>query len=465
MQAGQILDRRYKITRKLGEGGFGTTYLAIDSTDSQIVVVKHFDPKEPLSDEFLDKVKQLFQQEAKILKDLGDTCRCIPKFHKIFEENNNLYIIQEFIDGENLKLSKIIAERDIVEMIERILTPLKCVHRANVIHQDIKPDNIRVQKNKDLFLIDFGVSRKIYTQIKKIREQDFIVENKGYTSPEQLHGEPTFASDIYAVGVIGLSAITGLDPFDLSNFPQDQTTGKIISKNVSASPQLIEFLNGALVYDLKERYANATIALEALNKLISDPNYTLLQNTKHTNQSLPNISNEPELITRITSQPTNQSSKLVLLLFGLVPFGAVGILCFIFWPKQEWKPYPISGYRLRIEKPTNWEGSSKDLNQFGNTAVAVLYPPKQSTLSCGDRLFINVTKPKPMPQTIEAYKRDINQEIDRREIIGIVTDDLNTNIIPVVSEKLLMLVLFARVRLIFLVFRGIPKLSMIIYRQ
>jgi hypothetical protein len=113
------------------------------------------------------------------------------------------------------------------------------------------------------------------------------------------------------------------------------------------------------------------------------------------------------------------------LLFGLLSLSAISV---IFWPKQEWKPYPISDYGLQIEKPTNWEGSTEDPKQYGDTVVGVFYPPKQSTLPCGDRLFINITKPKPMPQTIAEYKRNINREVNTRKIIGIVNEDPNTRL-------------------------------------
>jgi eukaryotic-like serine/threonine-protein kinase len=404
---------RYKIIKELGSGAFGTVYLAIATHESdQHVVIKHLDPKGLSSPEQVKKAEELFRQEKEILKRLGDTCKCIPEVYDFFEEKGSICIVQEFIPGTDLtdkvKSGIPLSKNATVEMIRSILTPLQCVHWANIIHRDLKPANIRIrEKDGKLFLIDFGIAKKIQTQFSNNVAN---IGTPGYMSPEQRHYQAklTVASDIYAVGIIGLFAITGLDP-QKDELPQDPHTGKIIASKVNATPELIKFLDGALVHDLNKRYKNATIALDALNSLDnptppSNSKINTVPASPEPHSPLPNSRvNTIPASPNPNSQPIKNNQHLWIAL-GLITC-VLGILGFILYSKEKWEEYSIAGHHMRLERPADWKVVTNENDSVNPEDIAIIYPSGQSDLKCSDSVVINI-KSQNLPTTIGEYKRD-----------------------------------------------------------
>ena len=165
---GNILRQRYKIVKQLGAGGFGETYLAEDLdipvTPKAVCVVKKLHPTMITPDSL-----RLFEQEAKILYELGKYHDQIPKLYAYLQEGQEFYLIQEFIDGYDLTQEitpgKKLGEGEVIQLLRDVLEILVYVHENKVIHRDIKPDNIMRRKDGKLVLIDFGVVKKINTTI------------------------------------------------------------------------------------------------------------------------------------------------------------------------------------------------------------------------------------------------------------------------------------------------------------
>ncbi|MFW6296169.1 MAG: protein kinase domain-containing protein, partial [Halothece sp.] len=142
---GTLLRQRYKIIKKLGQGGFGETYFAEDRdipvTPKPICVVKRLQPAAISPD-----IIRLFEKEAQTLYKLGENNPQIPKLYAYFQENQNFYLIQEFIDGqdleEELKTKGTFSETEVIEIFREMLEVLKFVHENGSIHRDIKPSNI-----------------------------------------------------------------------------------------------------------------------------------------------------------------------------------------------------------------------------------------------------------------------------------------------------------------------------------
>ncbi|MBW4634352.1 MAG: tetratricopeptide repeat protein [Iphinoe sp. HA4291-MV1] len=270
---GNILVGRYQIISHLGGGGFGETFVACDTQlpGSPQCVVKKLKPQANDPDT-LQTARRLFDTEAQVLYKLGIHDR-IPQLLAYFEENQEFYLVQEFIEGHDLSqeiiLGKPLNQDQVICLLEEILNILEFVHQQQVIHRDINPRNIIRRKPDDkLVLIDFGAVKQITTQvITPSGKTKFTVAigTPGYIPSEQAQGNPKFSSDIYALGILGIQALTGLSPEELE---KDAERSEIIWQNHSSiSDDFAKVLNKMVCYDFRERYPSAGVTLQALNDL------------------------------------------------------------------------------------------------------------------------------------------------------------------------------------------------------
>lgn len=269
---GKILNERYRILRILGTGQCGQTYLAEDIQSQELgsCVIKQFEPeaKDPLS---LRKAKYLFAREVKILKILGQSDR-IPDLLNYFRLGEKFYLIHEFIDGTDI--TQELKDRpwtavDVLSLLREILEIVEVAHREKVIHQDIKPSNIiRRKSDGRLMLIDFGSIKKIHNQMANADGNTSItipIGTPGYMAPEQKSIKPRLASDIYAVGMICLYALTGIEPQDIA---LDHETETVKWHNlIQLEPKFSRVIDQMLSPDFNQRYSSASEALATVRKL------------------------------------------------------------------------------------------------------------------------------------------------------------------------------------------------------
>ncbi|MCX7593299.1 MAG: CHASE2 domain-containing serine/threonine-protein kinase [Fischerella sp.] len=222
-----LLNGRYKIIESLGRGGFSHTYLAQDTQrpSHPLCVVKQLRPAHQ-EEAFLSVARRLFQTEAEILEILGKH-EHIPQLLAYFEQNQQFYLVQEFIKGHSLEKeitpNKKFAEADVVSLLKEVLQILIFVHGYNVIHRDIKPSNlIRRESDGHIVLIDFGAVKQIQTQPQN---NTIAIGTRGYMPPEQMSGQPRLNSDIYALGILAIQALTGTDP---KTFQRDSNTLRVV---------------------------------------------------------------------------------------------------------------------------------------------------------------------------------------------------------------------------------------------
>ncbi|MGD1717662.1 protein kinase domain-containing protein [Dapis sp. BLCC M172] len=197
----KILINRYKIISELGKGSFGTTYLAVDLDlpNQPQCVVKQLAPSDPRPKVF-QVAKKLFEKEAKTLQNLGKHNQ-IPKFFDYFEEEGKFYLV-EFIEGNDLAKEidsqRIFTENEVAKLLTEILEVLKYVHQQNVIHRDLKLQNIMRRKSDGkIVLIDFGAVKEIkgLTVTSQGHTTTTIaVGTHGYMPSEQAAGKPKFFS-------------------------------------------------------------------------------------------------------------------------------------------------------------------------------------------------------------------------------------------------------------------------------
>ncbi|NEP12888.1 MAG: protein kinase [Symploca sp. SIO2C1] len=305
-----ILAGHYQIVRHLGGGGFGQTFLARDShlPGNPLCVVKQLQPK--VNDSAtLEVAKRLFEREAQSLSKLGYHDQ-IPRLLAHFEQNEEFYLVQDFIPGQSLSQELIpgqqLMENYVMELLQDILQVLSFVHQHQVIHRDIKPANlIRRSQDGKIVLIDFGAVKEVSSQVGNASGQTSLtvaVGSPGYMPSEQLAFKPHFSSDIYAVGIVCLKALTGLSPKN-QEIPTDSRGEFCCAAFQDIAPVssgLATIIDRMVRYDYRQRYATATEALQALEQLKSN------QSVSHTTTTMfiPTASVEPT----IWEQPEGQVS-------------------------------------------------------------------------------------------------------------------------------------------------------------
>jgi len=279
---GNLLNGRYQVTEKLGQGGQAITYKAKDTNAfNQIRVVKHLVPARSTDPTLSEAAKHdlwktathLFEQEAKALAGLGHHPQ-IPGLLDHFVENGEFYLVQEFIEGQPLSVElppgKRWSETQVIQLLHEILSILDFVHPKGVIHRDIKPDNIiRRQLDGKLVLVDFGAV-KLEQQLTQVgttsrTSRTVSIGTLGYMPFEQQKGKPVFASDLYALGMIGIQALTGINAAELLLNHEDDD-GEINWRSLATvSDKLAEVLTRMVRHLPKNRYQSAAEVLQALN--------------------------------------------------------------------------------------------------------------------------------------------------------------------------------------------------------
>ncbi len=229
----------------------------------------------------LQVARRLFQLEAETLEKLGKHDQ-IPQLLAYFEQDEEFYLVQEYIVGHplswELKPGKPIGETVAIEILPDLLQILAFVHSQNVIHRDIKPSNImRRHSDRKLVLIDFGAVKLVSTQLPQSNGKTSLtvsIGTHGYAPSEQNAGHAFFSSDIYAVGMTVIKALTGLAPHELQ---LDPDTGEILwIDKVQISSELAEILSKMVRYDFRQRYVSAIDALIAVNNLLVSPRKSLV---------------------------------------------------------------------------------------------------------------------------------------------------------------------------------------------
>lgn len=281
------LGGRYQVVRRLGVGGFSETFLAKDTQLPRhpYCVIKQLKPRSRNLNSW-QVAKRLFDAEADVLYQLGNHER-IPRLLAHFEDHQNFYLVQEFIAGASLRQKlhpgQPWPEARVVALMQDILQILVYVHAQNVIHRDIKPSNLICRASDGhMVLIDFGAVKQVSlrTEVNHLPHPDHSVTisigTHGYMPMEQANGMPRFNSDIYAVGMIGIEALTGMRS---SQFQRDSQTGELLWRQawqqnqsdaaIPVSPDLADILDGMVRCHFKERYQTVQEVLQAIEVWLS----------------------------------------------------------------------------------------------------------------------------------------------------------------------------------------------------
>ncbi|AFY69163.1 serine/threonine protein kinase [Thalassoporum mexicanum PCC 7367] len=272
----KILRGHYKILKPLGSGGFGKTFLAADTDlpGNPTCVVKMLKPMtgEPV---VIKTAQRLFNKEAEILYKLGNHDQ-IPRLMAHFEQSNRFFLVQEYVEGKGLNRlltpGRQFPQKVVLDLLQDLLQVLDFVHGQQVIHRDIKPANLIMRdSDRKIVLIDFGAVKEMsgLTMMDSGKTNITItIGTPGYMPSEQLAGKPRYCSDLYALGMVALQALTGCDPGEL---PEDAKTAEIkwrdrLGENY-CHPMLAAILDKMVRYDFRNRYQSAAEILVSLDEI------------------------------------------------------------------------------------------------------------------------------------------------------------------------------------------------------
>lgn len=264
-QPGDIIHGRYRIISFIGQGAFGETYVAEDTQSPGLVCLLKYLRPQMNTPAVLKIAEERFRLEADVMRRLGNSNQQIPQLYNYFQENQKFYLVQEYIEGQNLEQelnTQLKSESQVIEVLRDVLKVLDYLCQHNVIHRDIKPANL-IRRNCDnkIFLIDFGAVKEIGTLSVNAQGQPIsttiAIGTPYYMPREQLEGNPTFASDIHALGITGFVLLTG-------QIPRRNQQDEIIWNGVQVSPYLKTVLDKMVRSDCRERYERATDVLSDL---------------------------------------------------------------------------------------------------------------------------------------------------------------------------------------------------------
>ncbi|WP_414572761.1 protein kinase domain-containing protein [Nostoc sp. CCY 9925] len=270
-----LLRNRYRIIGVLGRGGFARTYVAedIDKLDEQCVV-KQLVLSQFYGSQGTDahkKATELFEREAKRLKELGEHLQ-IPNLYAYFKEGEYLYLVQQFIEGQNLlqelKQQGVFDELKIRYFLHDLLSVLVAVHEQDIIHRDLKPENIiRRQNDNKLMLIDFGVSKQRRETTNTALGT--IIGSLGYAPIEQMQLGKVFpSSDMYSLGITCFHLLTNISPSSLwmkQGYSWTSSWRQYLKQPISHELELI--IDKLIKENHEQRYQSAQAVLQDLNKL------------------------------------------------------------------------------------------------------------------------------------------------------------------------------------------------------
>ncbi|MEG4353716.1 protein kinase [Microcoleus sp. LAD1_D3] len=311
-----LLNNRYQVLKSIGSGGFGETFLAEDNQmpSGRRCVVKKLHPVSH-HPQIYPLIKERFQREAAILEDLGSHSDRIPTLYAYFEENNDFYLVQELIEGmtltDRIQSQSSFSESYVIGFLVNFLPILDYVHQKQIIHRDIKPDNIIIRESDQKpVLIDFGaVKEAIATTMSSSGspQTSIAIGTRGFMSSEQAAGRPVYSSDLFATGLTAIYLLTGKQPQDIET---NNYTGEILWKQYApqVSPTLTIVLDKAISAQSCDRYATAQEMLQALQSKTAQVHQII----RPTIADIPENIQQPTVISAAPSKLGNIQQTLLL---------------------------------------------------------------------------------------------------------------------------------------------------------
>lgn len=272
---GKILGGRYELLEKSGDGGMAVVYKAKCHLLKRVVAVKILKPELADNEEFVTR----FNRESQAAASLSHPN--IVNMYDVGQEDDIHYIVMEFMDGETLKdrvrREGRLSMEEAVRIASEICSGLQHAHENNIVHRDIKPQNILINKEGTAKVADFGIARAVTSSTVTMGDAS-VIGSVHYFSPEQARGGYVDKkTDIYSLGIVLYEMVTGVVPFEgesaisvaLKHIQEMVTPPGEINPEIPKSIQYI--IQRAIEKDLDKRYHNAFEMLEDLQRALKEP--------------------------------------------------------------------------------------------------------------------------------------------------------------------------------------------------
>jgi len=283
MRAGTLVGRRFRILELLGEGGFGAVYKAEEVGVGRVVAIKLIHRPDGIPQTEIDELRSRFEREAQAIGRLHSPF--IVNLIELGMHGQRVFIAMEFVRGR--PLAQLIKDEAPLKPLRacaislQILQGLAEAHAAGVIHRDLKPDNVMVEKlplgGETIKLLDFGVARFQDAAKGDMKTQDGrVLGTPTYMAPEQGLGKVSPQSDIYGLGVMLFEMLTGQLPF-VGDTALELMTRKLnrpppihVLREAGLPPSLVGVVERALATEERDRYLNALEMGEAIHGALDE---------------------------------------------------------------------------------------------------------------------------------------------------------------------------------------------------
>jgi len=333
---GQKINDRYQIIRTIGEGGMANVYLAHDLILDRDVAVKIL--RGDLADD--EKFVRRFQREAIAASSLSHTN--IVEMYDVGEDDGKYYIVMEYVEGKTLK--SLVKKRggltlpEVIDIMTQLTSAISCAHDSNIIHRDIKPQNVLIKEDGIVKITDFGIAMALNSN--ELTQTNSVMGSVHYLPPEQANGKgATVKSDIYSLGIVMFELLTGKVPFKGENAVEiaiKQMKNQIPSVcNInSLIPQSVEnIILKACAKNPKNRYNTVVEMYQDIETCLDEERtnekrhvyrYSELDDLEETKEltNIKQLTKKTTELEEIEEDEENKRSNKVLVVLGII----VGIL-------------------------------------------------------------------------------------------------------------------------------------------
>jgi serine/threonine protein kinase/Tfp pilus assembly protein PilF len=381
LTTGSTFAGRYQMIEELGKGGMGKVYKVVDTKIKEKIALKLLKPEIAADKKTIER----FSNELKFARKIRHENVC--QMFDLNEEKGILYITMEYVSGDDLKsmirMMGQLSPGQAVSITKQVCDGLEAAHKLGVVHRDLKPQNLMIDRNGNARIMDFGIARSI--KAKGITSTGVMIGTPEYMSPEQVEGkEVDQRSDIYSMGVILYELVTGRVPFE------GDTPFSIGMKHKSEEPRDPKELNVQVPDDLSHM----------ILKCMEKDKGNRYQSAEELRSELIKIEKGIPTAEKVIPKRKPITSREITVTFGLkklfIPalvVVAVVIAALVIWqlrPKKEAVPIPSDKPSLAVmyfENNTGDESLDHWRKALSNLLITDLAQSKFIQVLSADRLF------------------------------------------------------------------------------